>query len=307
MYAFISYEAFLSWGWRDRDIRVRPALERASFLATHLDLGFRRMRDGTVVKAMGSSEVSVVSDGRRLPILDWQTFLAFGYRDDRIVELDPTTIEAVAYGRGPTLTGDLAAYCAHPSACLVGACDAGMSGGGTGDPVDATVGSVDVAFPTLLTDAAVAWEAPDASIPMADAVAMSPDAGVHGTRYEFRIAPEAGWSASAPYRLRNHWWTPQTCTNTGTMDPEILSDGWLRCDQPAPLSPFVGSFYSAAHPEWGDSGQLGTIGNAPLRCTPTNGVSWRITDLSTGRVLYEGPAGGLPCASVDSQDRHALP
>lgn len=125
-----------------------------------------------------------------------------------------------------------------------------------------------------------------------------------GLQYDFRVVPSSGWSAVEPFRIRDQWWSPVTCQNTGTSAMEPLSDGWHRCDLGAALSPFVGSFSSATHPTWGE---LGTVGNAPAHCTATPGVEWRITDLPSGRVRYSGASAGLPCVSVGPQDRHALP
>lgn len=130
--AFISYEAFLSWGWKDADIAVWPSSQRNAFLAMTADAGFRTMREGTLVKSDAASEVSVVSDGRRLPIFDWSTFLALGYRQERIVTVPASTIDLVAGPRGPLVTSDLAAYCAYPSSCVHDCPPVTPGGGGVG-------------------------------------------------------------------------------------------------------------------------------------------------------------------------------
>ncbi|HEU0051182.1 MAG TPA: hypothetical protein VFQ60_03960, partial [Patescibacteria group bacterium] len=126
-------------------------------------------------------------------------------------------------------------------------------------------------------------------------------------RYEFRVLDSAGWQAAEPFRLRDEWWMPVVCLNTGTQNMETVVNGWRRCDQRPALSPFVGSFFSLAHPTWGDAGNLGTIGNTPARCTATAGVEWRILNMRTNQLIYQGGANGLPCASIGTQDRHALP
>ncbi len=145
-------------------------------------------------------------------------------------------------------------------------------------------------------------------LPMPD-LAMPPDLVMFppSVRYEFRVLDGAGWQASEPFRLRDKWWTPVTCANTGSSALQFMGDGWRRCDQVAPLSPFIGSFFSLAHPNWGDQGNLGTVGNSPQHCTPTAGVEWRITNLSNGQLMYAGSSGGLPCVTIGDQDRHQLP
>lgn len=133
-HTFISYEAFLSWGWTDSRVERWSSSRRPSFFASTTDRGFRRMRDGTLVKARGHPEVSIVSEGRRLPFFNWETFIAMGYDPDEIVEVDPSVIDDVAYPRGGMITPELARLCRVPS-CSGSRCDgAGMSGGGGVDP-----------------------------------------------------------------------------------------------------------------------------------------------------------------------------
>lgn len=129
-YTFISYEAFRSWGWTDSRVEWWSSSRRPSFFASTTDRGFRRMRDGTLVKARGHPEVSIVSEGRRLPFFNWETFIAMGYDPDEIVEVDPSVIDDVAYLRGGIITPELARLCRVPS-CSGSRCDgAGTSGGG---------------------------------------------------------------------------------------------------------------------------------------------------------------------------------
>lgn len=145
--AFISYEAFSSWGWKDSDVHVWPSSQRSGFLAMTTDAGFRLLCDGALVKSDASSEVSVVSDGRRLPIFDWSTFLALGYRQERIVTVPASTIDLVAGPRGPLITSDLAATCGHPSSCVddcppVTPGGGGVGGSGGSEPAEIPVGTV---------------------------------------------------------------------------------------------------------------------------------------------------------------------
>lgn len=129
-YTFISHEAFVSWGWNDSRVEWWSSDSRDAFFARTVDRGFRRMRDGTLVKARGHPEVSVVSEGRRLPFFNWETFIAMGYDPAEIVEIDPSVIDDVAYPRGGMITPELARLCRVPS-CSGSRCDgAGPSGGG---------------------------------------------------------------------------------------------------------------------------------------------------------------------------------
>ncbi len=123
-------------------------------------------------------------------------------------------------------------------------------------------------------------------------------------RYEFRIDSEL--RVTRPYRLRDVWWRPITCHNTGSNEPTVTSDGWVRCEA-SRLALFDGSSFLPDHPDWGDSGQIGTVANVPARCTPVRGASWRLTELAGGRVLYDGPASALHCRAVGTQDRWQFP
>ncbi|MBU1907653.1 M23 family metallopeptidase [Patescibacteria group bacterium] len=109
--AFINYEAFLSWGWNDAEIELRPADDRPSFFAHSEDRGLRLIRDGSLVKSESASEVSAVSSGMRLPIFDWETFLSLGYSANNITLLPQETIAAVAGPHGYTITPDYLSLC----------------------------------------------------------------------------------------------------------------------------------------------------------------------------------------------------
>ncbi len=123
-------------------------------------------------------------------------------------------------------------------------------------------------------------------------------------RYAFRI--RSGVRVMAPYRLRNLWWQTVLCQNTNTTTPAVTSDGWAVCDT-GQLALFDGSSFAPDHLDWGDQGQIATVGNSPERCTYTPGAEWRITRLRDGRVLYSGPVTGLRCMAVGSQDRLVFP
>ena len=140
----------------------------------------------------------------------------------------------------------------------------------------------------------------DAPTPV-DQPAATPNRGL--IRYEFRA--RIVHRHQAPYHLRTRWWEVLRCVNTGTELMETVGE-WQRCDAPR-TDPFDASFFLPDHLDWGDRGHLGTIANTPTRCWPQPGIDWRLTDLDTGRVLYEGPVSGLPCVAVGSQDRLAIP
>lgn len=205
---------------------------------------------------------------------------------------------------------------------VTGGIDAGvgMDAGGCPDPVHPPMSSMDAGVEVMRDTGVSAMDvtpiSPDVFIaPPLDAPPPTPPSTGVGVRYEFRLARDLdGWMPNPPYYLRDHWWRIQSCANVAasTMDParsrmEPVGDGWYRCDLPSRLSPFVGTFFSPSHPESGDRGHIATIDNWPERCTPRAGVEWRITDLTNGRRVYEGPSSGLPCIPDGTQDRHGLP
>lgn len=166
----------------------------------------------------------------------------------------------------------------------------------------------------IVSEDALPWVETDVTaIPERDVGTFLPvDAGVvtqdvpvlpSRIRYEFRV--RSALRVAPPYRLRDHWWRMVTCGNTGSTAMEIVS-GWARCDAEY-LELFDGSFYLPDHPDWGDQGQIGTVANTPTRCTPVEGAEWRLTELATQRVVFQGPVSALPCRSVGTQDRLVFP
>lgn len=154
------------------------------------------------------------------------------------------------------------------------------------------------AGPVVIVDApTVHVSTPDVPAPM-DGPAPSTR-----LRYEFRV--RSTLRVTPPFHLRDHWWRMVPCENTGSTSAELVN-GWARCDAER-VELFDGSFFAPDHPDWGDQGQIGTVANAPNRCTPVTGAEWRITRLQDQHVLFEGPVSGLPCRAVGSQDRLGLP
>ncbi|MFA5936002.1 MAG: hypothetical protein WC787_04080 [Patescibacteria group bacterium] len=221
--AFISYEAFLSWGWTDVDVAVWSAVERDAFFADTTDQGFRLLRDGTLVKAEGQSEVSVVSEERRLPIANWSTFLALGYDAEDIVTIPVDTIDLVAGPRGPLITSELVGLCAHPSTC-VDNCPPPGNGGGTGEEVsDVPIGKVRFRYdgPALpgLNQFRGMWDPPGA--PLYDWVpatfATCPDTVPDDGSLEcFLDAPSGTTNLLFTIQLPDgRWWGDMSCNPSG--------------------------------------------------------------------------------------------
>ena len=99
-------------------------------LGRYVDRGLKRMRPGSLIRANGFSEVSVVSYGERLPIADWETFLSLGYESHRIFVVPPSTIDQVAYHRGAIITSELTMLCRVPSCSGESCSDTSLAGGG---------------------------------------------------------------------------------------------------------------------------------------------------------------------------------
>lgn len=177
-YTFLAQQALDSWGWVNSQIEVRPGGERTAFLARYRDLGSRRLREGSLVKAAGRSDVYVVSQGTRRPIFDWPTFLALGYDSAWIIEVDSSVLDALAGPVGEVIRPEDLRRCrstAMPSF------DAGVPSmdatvvmdvsAGVDVSVDATV---DAPFDSSLRDVP---SYPDAGPPPMDAGLLFVDAG----------------------------------------------------------------------------------------------------------------------------------
>lgn len=285
---FASHEALRSWGWKAAQIVPRPPSERPWFFEQYTDFGALLLREGTLIKTRGSNEVSVISNSQRRPIYDWATFSALGYQAEWIQELESNSLVLTYYETGPVITPQMVSECAYSESVADGSStpDMGMEA------------------PDLIRNPPDLLTLPDLTKPPPP---PPPPPMPWNFRYEFRVLDAAGWQASEPFRLRNQWWAPVECDNTGSVNLADVGNGWHRCDLRWYLIPFVGSFFSKAHPNWGDQGNIGTVGNAPQRCTPTNGVEWRLTDLRHNFLVYQGSSAGLPCTMIGDQDRHLVP
>lgn len=343
-YTFLAQQAFDSWGFTGSQVVTRPAGERATFLERYRDVGSRRLREGSLVRATGRRDVYVVSEGRRRPIFDWATFLALGYDEAWIIDVDPSILDVLAGTLGEVIRPENLVRCVHAPRSME-VMDAGvvpMDVGPTRDVsagvdvgIDATmdVGSVrDVPLPmdTPAMDAGVDVPStyvdafatqpdhcndPPSDVVVVDAGGLPPPAGAPSVgavmRYEFRLATDSeSWRPTEPYYLRDHWWERIRCLNGTAADPFRMiaeGNGWYRCDTSDVYRIFVGTFYSPSHPTLGDRGHIPTIDNWPMLCNPRLGIEWRISELPSGRELYRGPSSGLPCTNVGPDSRHQLP
>lgn len=281
--AFISYDAFLSWGWQDADIAIWPSSQRPTFFAMAPDHGLQMFRDGSLVKADGQSEVSVVSEGRRLPIADWPTFLALGYRSEDIVTVPADTIDLVAGPRGPLITKELIGYCAHPTTCIDN-CGPPGSGGGEGG-----VGGAGGAGSSTA-------EASSAAVTVGSSVASTSSSSTGGgmtsvpigkLRFRYDGPVVAGlnqfqgmWDPPGP---DFHDWNAAT---SALCPDAIPGDGSLECllDAPSGTTNFLFTVHLPNGQWWGDMSDdpLGGHGS------------------TVGTVSLEGPYGDIPYAFVSN-------
>ncbi len=147
-YTFLAQQAFDAWGWTGSQVVTRPLGERTAFLERYRDVGSRRLREGSLVKATGRSDVYVVSEGRRRPIFDWSTFVALGYDETWIIEVDSSVLDVLAGSLGEVIRPEDLARCVHAPRSME-AMDAGVVSmdvgsvrdvpGGVDAVVDATI------------------------------------------------------------------------------------------------------------------------------------------------------------------------
>lgn len=220
-WAFVTYPAFLSWGWKDSDIAHWPAAKRDEILGHTIYQGLRTLRDGSLVKADEESEVSVVSDGLRLPIVDWPTFLALGYRAEQIVGVPKDVIEIVAGPKGPMITTDLLTLCVHPSLCLED-CPSPSEGGGEGFD-DVPPGQVLFMYEGPVTGGAHEFQGMwDPSGPafhdwVSETFALCPDTELDDHRLACLLDMPSG-TANFLFTVRlpdGRWWGDKSCDPTG--------------------------------------------------------------------------------------------
>jgi len=94
---FLSYESFLSWGYRDSDLLHYPASEKQELISALPNKGGVGLMPGALVKGFGTSEVSVANQhGTRRPIFSWDLFQKLGYSANCVYEVEPSTLDVVA-------------------------------------------------------------------------------------------------------------------------------------------------------------------------------------------------------------------
>lgn len=272
--SFISYDAFLSWGWRDADIAIWPSSQRPAFLASAPDHGLQTFRDGSLVKAEGQSEIAVVSEGRRLPITNWSTFLALGYRSEQVVTVPADTIDLVAGPRGPLITNELVAYCAHPSTCIDN-CSPPGSGGGEGEIGGGGAGGAGVSSSVVSSTTSTSSGSGQIGIPI----------GKLHFHYDGPVVPGSNqfqgmWDPPGP---GIHDWNAAT---SALCQDDLAGDGSLDCllDVPSGTTDFL---FTVGLPDgrwWGD------VSN-----DPQGGHGATI-----GTVTLEGPYGIVPYSMVSN-------
>jgi hypothetical protein len=99
-HVFLSYESFLSWGYKDADIKHFPASEKQELMSALKHQGGIGMMPGTLAKAIGQSEVAVANQhGTRRPIFHWDVFQQAGYKQQCVHEIDASTLDVVAGSR----------------------------------------------------------------------------------------------------------------------------------------------------------------------------------------------------------------
>ncbi len=122
---FLSYESFLSWGYKDTDIKHFPASKKQEMIGSLKHQGGIGMMPGTLVKATNQSEVAVANQqGTRLPIFHWDVFQQAGYNQACIFEIDGSTLDVVAGTRSKNiLTSASLLECPAKSESII--CDPG--------------------------------------------------------------------------------------------------------------------------------------------------------------------------------------
>lgn len=266
--AFISYEAFVSWGWDDAEIELRPASDKQQFFAQSQDKGMRLVRDGTLVKSDDASEVSAVSSGMRLPIFNWETFLQMGYSANNVVVLPKETIEQVAGPRGSVIKPGNLSVCGEFGGGGLG--EGGSGGGGDGG--------------------AGAGTGVTTGVPTGKVLFQYSGPVIQGVN-DF----QAMWDPPGP---AFYDWVPSTfalCPDT------VHGDGKLECmlDMPSGTKNFLFQVNLPDGSWWGDmsydpqGGQGNTIGTVTLT-GPNGNVSYVMVTNGTGPMYMNGLAANVP-------------
>lgn len=99
-HVFLSYESFLSWGYRDSQIEHHPASAKQNVLGNLTHKGGVGFMSGSLVKGIGQSETAVANQhGTRRPIFHWDVFQQAGYKQQCVYEIHASTLDVVAGSR----------------------------------------------------------------------------------------------------------------------------------------------------------------------------------------------------------------
>jgi len=102
--AFVSYDALLSWGYKDADLAQYPAAQKSTVLGGLTNQGTVGFMPGTVVKGKAQSEIAVANqDGVRRPLFNWDVFTALGYDSTCMYEIESSTLDVTAGPRSADL------------------------------------------------------------------------------------------------------------------------------------------------------------------------------------------------------------
>jgi hypothetical protein len=117
-YDVIRQEALFSWGYGFGDI-MKDAAKIQKAESQYAPKGFRRLRPGSLVKAVESSEVCIVTPWQtRRPIVSGEVFEKLGYAWERVVAIPQDVLDAVAGPReSGMVTWDSIFDCALPAPC----------------------------------------------------------------------------------------------------------------------------------------------------------------------------------------------
>ncbi len=177
-------EVLLSFGISlDRTPLVSVNSQDASLMDWPMRNGYANLREGTLVKERGTSDVFVISTSVPMPVRDWETFVLLGYQSQSIIELNPGDLASLY---------DSVGSCQIPSMCLsldaVRVCGGNFRQGNMGGPVqNEPEPHAPESEPTLMIDPDAQVEAPvndaearsdseqDAGVPVSDDDPPAPD------------------------------------------------------------------------------------------------------------------------------------
>jgi murein DD-endopeptidase MepM/ murein hydrolase activator NlpD len=132
-------EILESWGTDGDELFNHEPMSESDLERYETRAGYAKFRDGAILKEEGSSDVYVVSDGKALPVKDWDTYLMLGFHDRDIIDLDDGAVAEVM--------GDEVGSCAAGIWCLdeeaITSCGGGLDLGSGGEAGGADTGSWD--------------------------------------------------------------------------------------------------------------------------------------------------------------------